>query len=640
MPFISRNPINAAAVIAATGVFSAAVQCVFFREYLSLFSGNEFVIGMVLSVWLAASGLGSFWAGNAVRLPPVGRLLPVFMALAGMGVYALRASSLLLAPGEIPGPLPVFLLCIAGEGPFAFVNGAVFGALARDRDGVRNPYGAESLGALAGALVAFVCILFHAKNIVIPAVAALPLVLVLLRKPNVLLVALVLLTLPVIADKASMHWKYDFPFSEIIYGREGEIAVIKTGNDVSYMLNGALYKSTAEKPFLEQAVHVPLSARPYPHAALVIFDKGQSRELSKYPDLTVDCIESEPRLAASGCAIAAAETFQAHRRYDAVFSGGGIPATAATSRLYTVSFFKKMKKMMTDSGVFSFSLPLSENYLSPAEKRLCDMLKTTLGAAFKHVFVFPGDGYTFMASDEPLDIGNKPSVKTDYLESSILPFATAARIQAANAKPAQSLLNTPDRPVSLIMGLQLWTDLYRGTWPVVAGIFAAVLGAALLVLPKSKDVLSIGSTGGTVGIYSVALLLLYQATYGVLYSRVSILLCSLTLGFAAGTLCKRLARADLLIGIYCLVTLGLLSLATYPPAILFYGAYAGMGALAGAQFASMKKTPAATLYAADSIGGAAGMALTVAIIPLWGVTTVAAGLCAIKCAVWLYSDRT
>lgn len=641
MPFISRNPSSAVKAIVAAGFFSASVQCIFFREYLSIFSGNEFVIGVIMAVWLCATGLGSFSAGRATGDPNISRLILALMFLATAGVYTIRASRLFFTPGELLGPLPVLVLCIIGEAPFAFVNGNLFGRLSKDRENVQNPYGAESLGTLIGAIITFVCVILYAKNVAIMAIAALPVVLVLSKTPRHLAPALAFIAALMCLDGASMHWKYNFPFSEIIYGREGEIAEIKTGDDVSYMFNGVLYKSTMAKPSLEQAVHVPLCGRPVPRSALVIFDKGHCRELAKYSRVAVDCLESEPRLAAAGCVVAAPETFQARRRYDAIFLGSGIPQTAAGSRLYTVSFFKTMKNLMTESGVFTFTLPLSENYLSPSEKHLSDVLKSTLATVFKNILVFPGNGYTFMASDQPMSIGKKPSVKTDYLESMILPYVTPERIAAANVKPLWiwEQLNTANRPIGLVLGLKLWVDMFRGTWPIVAALFTVILLGAALILPKSKEVLSIGSTGFVVGIYSVALLLLYQSTYGLLYSRMSLLLCGLTLGFALGTLIKRLARADLVIGLYCIVSVGLLSLVPYPPVFLFYCAPIGMGVLAGAQFKLMRNSSAGMLYAADCIGGAAGMALTVALIPMFGIMAVAGGMCVVKGAVWLCTDR-
>ena len=46
-------------LVFATGFAAAAVQTLFLREYLSIFSGNEIVIGVVLALWLGATAAGS-----------------------------------------------------------------------------------------------------------------------------------------------------------------------------------------------------------------------------------------------------------------------------------------------------------------------------------------------------------------------------------------------------------------------------------------------------------------------------------------------------------------------------------------------------------------------------------------------------
>ena len=115
----------------------------------------------------------------------------------------------------------------------------------------------------------------------------------------------------------------------------------------------------------------------------------------------------------------------------------------------------------------------------------------------------------------------------------------------------------------------------------------------------------------------------------------SLLMMSLTSGFVLGTLMKRLKHYDLLIGLYCFVSLGLLSLMAYPPAVLFYCANILMGVLTGGQFVVIKKTPAASLYAADLCGGALGMALcSTVLVPVFGIIAVAGGLCVLKVLTW------
>ncbi len=626
--------------ICAAALLSAAVQCIFIREYLAVFSGNEFIIGLILSVWLMATGLGSL-IGQKISFPNTGFSALLLIALAGAGTFGIRAGRLFFMPGELIGPFSVLMLLLLTEAPFAFLNGYVFGNISKFLRQPANPYGFESLGALAGSLITFISVLLYGKNIIILICASAPLLIIIGLKKRYVLPALAVMMLMVAMDSRTMHWKCNFPFSHVVYGREGEIAVIQGAGDTTIMLNGAVYKSTMEKPFLEQAVHVPMAQRQSHRSALVIFDKGHCTELAKYAGLSVDRIESEPRIASLGSIITAPETFRTSKRYDVIFLGATIPQTTAGSRFYTISFFRHMKSLMPDSGVFSFTLPFSENYMGPSEKRLYDVLYRTLNAVFSSVLVFPGEVYTFMASDKPFSAHWKPLVKTQYLESMTIPSVTARQKTEANRVSAESPINTTNKPFSLLLGLRLWTELFKSTSLLVAAILGALFIVLISTLPRTRDILSIGSTGFAAGVYSVALLLLYQSTYGLLYSRISVLLIMLTCGFFLGTHFKHFRQSDLVIGLYCLASLGSLEIIPCPPALLFFCAHLGIGVLCGAQFVSRKNTPAGVLYAADLFGGALGMALcSTVFVPLFGVLIVAGGLCGLKTVVWIVTHFT
>jgi hypothetical protein len=648
---ISRN----SKLLFCVGVLSSAVQCVFLREYLSVFSGNEFIIGIVLATWLCFTCAGSLWEGRGKKDPGIlqkNLLLAGLVVFTASGIFFIRASRLLTAHGQMIGPIMTLLTLIASESPFAFVSGYSFGALSRkappvqsrpaacgsdiQKQEIKNPYGLESFGALFGALLTFVGILLNASNVIIVASASAPCIVMVRKNQTLLMVCIGAISTLFFLNAPTLHWKYPFPFSSISYGQEGEIVTLRQMGDTSVILNGTLYTSNAQKHVMEQAVHMPLAIRAVPKNVLVIFDKGHIRELKKYPETHVDCIESEPRLASLGSVVASPETFQYHKRYDAIFLGTGMPQTAATGRFYTVFFFNKMKALLSDSGIFSFTLPFSENYLSTTERNLLDILKSTLNKSFQNVLIFPGEGYTFMASEKVVAMPIRPRCKTDYLESSILPAVSQERIAAANAKSLGTIINTAQRPTSLLFGIKLWTDIYGRQCFFIAVFFLVFLGALFAALPKSREVFSLGSTGLAVGTYSIALLLLYQSSYGLLYSRVSLFFGFLTCGFICGTRVRRLPFSDFFIGLFCPLTLWVLSVVSYPPAPLFYCAHLGIGVLAGAQFVSMKKISAGTLYAADCVGGAMGMAFSIAGIALFGSVNVAIGLCALKWLVWLY----
>jgi hypothetical protein len=651
-PSISRSS-DPAITIACAGFCSAALQSVYFRELLSVFRGNEISIGLIFSVWLLATGSATLLAGS--RFPgPRGpnterRGQPILIALlclfAVWGFFSIRSARLVSGSGVTVGPLEMVCIVVVAIVPFTIVNGLLLGVLF-SRSGDRQKswgalYGMENAGAVAGALCVFCCIVLNSKNSVIAALSLLPFLIIVGKRPLPAVIAFCCMVTLIVFDTASSRWKYPgVPVSRIAYGLEAEIASVATGTDTTLFVNGSVYRSTMGKPVCEQAVHIPLSQRPRASRALVVFDHGWGAQLSKYPGLVVDIIETEPALAPPGsnARIGAVELLRPAWRYDVVFLGVGMPHTAASNRFYTRSFFLKIKSLLSDSGMVSFTLPFSENYLDHSEQKLYNSLLSTLGAVWKNVAVFPGDGYTFMASNgacEPLP--SRMRIKTEYLSSSIIPGVSGERIQSANKKPEHAVINTRDRPVTLLLGLQTWLDQFKFSVWFLFALLGAVCVAVIVSLPKTRNTLSVATSGCSAGIYSVCLLLLYQTTFGSLYSRVSLLLVCLTAGFAIGSFAKKFPLSDFFIGVYAVVSLCSLALVPFPPTFLFYLFHTGIGVLTGAQFVTRGApgtTSLASLYAADLLGGAIGMAVcSTLLVPLFGAISVAAGIFIMKAIV-------
>ncbi len=639
MPYISTNNNRGALLVFCAGLSSAALQSVYFRECLSVFSGNELSIGMILSVWLVCTGagtmLGSRLAGlkNDGRLPGMsGAAAPAALVLSAVaGILAIRASRLLFLPGELLGPLQMLLVLAASELPFACAYGFVLGSLFTRADAPPKLYGWDNAGDFLGALLVYACVLVYLKNAIIVAIALAPLVALCGRSVRYAALCVAAVAALLALDHASVQWKYSVPVHRIVYGHEGEIVAVGAGADTTFLQNGVVYKSTMQKPLLEQAVHIPLGERPHARRALVIIDRGHLAELAKYPGLAVDAIETEPAFASAASRVASPETFRPLKPYDLVFIGSGIPRSAASNRFYTRSFFLRMKSILTDSGIVTFSLPFSENYLSPSELRLYGALQTTLAAVFRNVLVFPGEGYTFMASNGPLNRSWNVRVPTEYLAPSTIPALSDDRMERANRKPAVAYVNSQNRPITLYLGIRTWVELFGGGMMVVGALFVLLCALALWVLPKTRAALSVGTSGLALGAYSVCLLLIYQSTYGALYSRVSLLLVALAVGFTLGALVKKFPWSDAAVGLYCGGTLALLAVVPGPPALLFYALHAGAGVLGGAQIVSRKNAGLGELFAADLFGGAVGMALCSTVLaPLVGIVPVAAGIGVVK----------
>jgi hypothetical protein len=624
----------AATALGCTGAFAAITQCVFFRELFTVVAGNEFSIGAILAAWLLSTGLGSLLGSRAGKWSSTRFVLCAVLA-AAWGLLAIRLCRLLFNPGEAIGPIAMLIFFLIGQAPAAFCGGGAFGALTSRNPGNRMLYMAENVGFALGAGIVFILTLVHEPQVSILAIGCALLLTIVWRSKVLTAAILALLALLIGFDAKTVVWKYAGPVSAITATPEGEVATVITGSDTTILLNNTVYRSNLDREVVEQAVHIPMAQRPDALAVLVIFDRGFYPELAKYPGLHIDGIETLPVLARPGSIVVTPEQFRSAVHYDLIVLGSGLPSTIAGARYYTPDFFRHMRRMLTDTGVLAFTLPFNQQYMAPAEKKLYGSIIGTLRRSFAYVKVFPGSGATFMASAAPLRDISAVNVTTSYLAGYVLPTVTPERVASANLQTVAPV-NSVARPVVLSFMIQSWLAQYRLAGSVWWFVLPTILLGIFAMLPRSPAVASIATSGMTVGFYSIAIMLLYQGCYGMLYAQIAPLLMALTLGFINGSFVRRLWCADAIIGIYCVLTIAWLASAHNPAPFWFYCAHAGIGILAGAQFVNRPDTGWGALNAADLFGGVAGMVLaSTLLIPLWGVAPSALGFCAVKVFVGL-----
>ena len=71
------------AALLALGAAAVATQIILLREFLSVFHGNELVIGIVLAWWMVLTGTGSFLGRSSHRWAPRRWAIP--LALLALG---------------------------------------------------------------------------------------------------------------------------------------------------------------------------------------------------------------------------------------------------------------------------------------------------------------------------------------------------------------------------------------------------------------------------------------------------------------------------------------------------------------------------------------------------------------------------
>ena len=612
------------------GAVAAVLQTLVIRELFAVVSGNELSVGITLALWLAATAAGSALGGRYAFLSTNALLVAQVLLFCG-GLTLLRAVRLTLLPGAAVSPLLMLPLLAAVAGPGACCCGILFGKASKNRDG-NDIYRWEQAGTLAGLAVVSALIWFREANYLIAAaIFLLPLPVLRGTAGRVVLAAAIVAFFA--SDRTSSAWKYPLPVEKIVYAHEGEVATAAVdGQKVSYV-NGSVYAVSYTTPAVEQAVHAPLSMHPLPKSVLIINSSGHYAEAGKYRDADVRCVRFDHFLEDSCCPYGTLARMERWQPYDAVILGCTMPDNLAASRFFTRSFFGEIRKLTGDSGIFSFTLPFQGEYTDEREEKIRSILLNTLRSQFLSVKILPGDGYTFIASGADYPFPDTCRVQNDYFQPVILAQLTPQRLEEANRPAGAFGMHTAAHPRLLLPVLDRYLSRFNLVrWMVVA---VPVLLVLLLfpVIKRSADMLSVGTSGACTGIFSVAVLLLYQSLYGTVYARLSLLLLALAAGFAAGCFVKKLPCSDFAVGTVLAGTLAGLSLFQQPPAVLFLGGNAAAGFITSAQFVTRPTRQTGVLYAADCAGGVLGMALaSTVLIPQFGAAAVAAGIMAVKLA--------
>ncbi|WP_084604555.1 fused MFS/spermidine synthase [Desulfonatronum thioautotrophicum] len=367
MPLLRAVPWHLASVL-MLGLVSQLAQVLLLRELLMVFQGNELSIGIILSAWLAWTGLGSWLGGRlAQQQRRTGRLLlysaaglvPLLPATIGL-IRNLRGFFDVL-PGAALGLWEMVVSSFLVMAPVGLLLGAQFVLLARiwrEHDGTRDASGAsktymvEAAGnIMAGILFTF--LLVHLLNAfqtatlaaLLMAAVALPLGRMQinttpdrapLRRAPVVAILLAPLVLAVLAglflaldrlDKwtSLIQWGQfapDHALVETRHSRHGMIAVLRRDDQYSFFQSGHLVFSTAGRetavPGLEEqdavtVAHLALTQHPEPRRVLLIGGglRGMLTEILRHPVQELDYVELDHVLTATALNFAPARTLAA-----------------------------------------------------------------------------------------------------------------------------------------------------------------------------------------------------------------------------------------------------------------------------------------------------------------------------------------
>src|ERR1039458_2603899 len=304
------------AILSLIGFTAVIAQVVLMRELLVVFYGNELSLGVMLANWLLWTALGSSllgrWARRTHRPREFLAGLQMLVAFAlPLTLVAVRASKVLFRsiPGEILGPVPMFLTSFCALSVLCVISGGLFAAGSRlfgDATGsttataTGSVYLLEAAGSGLGGVLASLALVRLLTAFEIAAILGL----------LNLVAAWVLLAL---AGAKRRFWGAGFgalaalllaggygvaPLSVRMLWRGfhliatrtsvyGSLAVVETGASRSLFENGLIVMTVPDAAAAEEAVHYALLEHPEPRRLLLIGGgvNGSLAEALRHPSL-------------------------------------------------------------------------------------------------------------------------------------------------------------------------------------------------------------------------------------------------------------------------------------------------------------------------------------------------------------------
>ncbi len=611
---------------AVLGFSALSAQMLFFRESVAVFHGNELTLGGLFAVWLFWTAAGSVLPRRipSRRTAAAGPYLlqPLFFILAALIPFtdlAIRVLPPLLSrtPGETPGLFPVLIAGLAVFAPFGLLSGFIYARLCEtgprtgeDRTAsAPTLYAFESAGsAAAGAVCSLILFrilpLFTSALVLAALTAGFSLFFLNPDDPrktafhrtawNPILTIAAALVLVIPANRLQMDldrslWKVG-TLLESKSTAYGIVSAAQIESQITFYENGVPLFTVPDELTAEESVHPALLQNPSPRSVLIIGGGvgGSIQECLKHPSVRdVHAVELDPAVFETAHSFLPdkarliftnpAVTFhvddgrrflrRTDLRFDAILVNLPEPVSVQLNRFYSVEFFRLAASRLKPGGVFSFSLPSSENRIGDELSDHLGAAKSGLSAAFPKVVTLPGDRCRFIASLDTAFPAGDPSIleariRERGLDSSLLyirPYFMDVQWSESRRAFLESRLvempperwNRDFRPLAFWRSLILWTGRYApaltGGLKSLAGIPGGSVLATCLILAaaavllfriqkwKGPAVFLAVWTAGCSGLsLELTALFAYQTLFGVLARDMALIVAGFMAGLGMG----------------------------------------------------------------------------------------------------------
>ena len=619
-----RDTWTVRAVLILIGFTAVIAQIVLMRELMVVFCGNEMSLGLMLASWLVWTAIGSGglgrWAARTRRPRRLMAGLEVSVGLAfPLAIYSARASRGMFpsVPGEILGPGPMALTSLVVLSAFCVLSGGLFAVGSRlfaeetgtsTTTGSSNVYLLETLGSGVGGVLASLLLIRYLTSFQIAAVLCLlnfvgaaSLAIGSVRRRRVVWVALVV-SFVILVVPFGCAWLEKISLKQLWSGFDlvaaqnsvyGNLAIVQTEGTRSLFENGLAAFHVPDPAAAEEAVHFALLQHAAPKSLLLIGGglNGSVAQALQHPSLErIDYVELDPTVLGLAknyfpgewAALSANPRVHVHNvdgrlflrttnfKFDVIIVNLPDPQTAQLNRFYTLEFFREAAGRLTPTGVYSFQLKGSEDYISPDLAEFLRCINKTLREAFAEVTTIPGDTVHFFAAAGRGSLTNDAQelvarmrargIRAQYVGENYLPYRMMPdrmmELETQIRPEAETRTNRDFAPIAYYFDVALWSTkfngAYRRVFQTMAGIrfgpLAAGLGLALLGLvgiagwvtgAENRARANAGFCTAAMGLTLIGLelllLLAFQAIYGYVYQQLAIIIAGFMLGMALGS---------------------------------------------------------------------------------------------------------
>lgn len=561
--------------------FTALIsQVIFLREFLSVFHGNELVIGIIFACWMLLTGTGALIGrGNrTARVKDNAHTGSFFLLgiLPLLTVFIIRLlKHLMFPPGSMAGIAGILIFSTSVLLFFCLLSGFLFTRLTVDLSRkyksnlLGKSYAVESIGSIAGGLLfrfLFVYFLGTFQILFLVLIINLSAALVIYRPSRrsifsggligTLCFVMVFFLEPDLRSRSLLY-----PNQVTIETRDtpyGNLVVTETGEQITIYENGTPVSVSADVSAVEEDVHYAMVQHDCPDSVLVLSGDlaGIAAEIAKYPVRHADYVELNPWITRIRAKYLDYPEYpwlnilhtdgrkflrKTGHAYDVVMVNLPAPGTAQLNRYYTTEFFRQVKWHLHPQGIISISLPGTENYLSNEAERLYSLVYNTLGRSFAHILVVPGLKTYFLASDAELDIDipgliERKGIETVYVNPYYLdPVSLEERSgQIEGIIQDGDLINHDFRPRAYFLQLDYWLSHFNTNfWMPVIILIILILLAGLRSGSLETGIFTAGFTGTAA---ELIILLGIQVVFGYIYLYLAVIVSVYMSGLAAGTL--------------------------------------------------------------------------------------------------------